>query len=50
MIENIILIAAILLIVGGAVVYIIRKKKKGAKCIGCPYCESCSSKQKENCK
>ena len=34
-------IAAILLL---AAVYVYRSKKKGKKCIGCPYCDSCSQK------
>ena len=39
-----IVIAVIVLIIGAAAFYIIREKKKGKKCIGCPYCNTCSSK------
>ncbi len=38
---NVIAAIVILAIVGGALAYIIREKKRGAKCIGCPYSNSC---------
>ena len=41
---EIIAIALVVLIIGGAVAYIIKSKKSGKKCIGCPYCDSCSGK------
>ena len=41
-----IVIAVLLLIVGAAAFYIIRSKRKGRKCIGCPWCDTCS---KKNC-
>ena len=44
---DIIAIAVIAAVVGIAVAYIVRQKKKGAKCIGCPYAESCAKKAKE---
>ena len=40
---NVIVIALLALILGLAIGYIVRAKKKGAKCIGCPYSQSCSS-------
>ncbi len=49
MLTNIIIVAVILLVVGGAIAYIIKEKKKGKKCIGCPYCDSCSAKSKGGC-
>lgn len=48
-ITDIIAIIVIALLVGGAVFYIARSKKQGKKCIGCPYCDSCSAKQKNSC-
>ena len=39
-------ILIIALIVGGAIFYIVREKMRGKKCIGCPYCDSCSYKNK----
>ena len=44
---DIIAIAVIAAVVGIAVAYIVRQKKKGAKCIGCPYAESCAKRAKE---
>jgi len=46
---DIIIIAVIVLVVGGAIAYIVKEKKKGKKCIGCPYCDSCSTKSKGGC-
>jgi hypothetical protein len=34
-------IVLVALAVGGAIFYLVRRKRKGAKCIGCPYCDSC---------
>ena len=47
--ENGIIIVVLALIVGLAVWYIWKEKKKGKKCIGCPYCDSCSSKENDRC-
>ncbi|MBR5515867.1 MAG: FeoB-associated Cys-rich membrane protein [Clostridia bacterium] len=49
MIENIVIVSVLIILFGSVIFYIVRKKKKGAKCIGCPYCESCGKKEKENC-
>ena len=38
---------AVVIVVGLALFYIYKSKKKGRKCIGCPYADSCSTK---NCK
>lgn len=40
---DIILGIVILLILGFAISYIVKAKKSGAKCIGCPDANSCSS-------
>lgn len=32
-----------------AVLYIRKEKKRGVKCVGCPFCDTCSSTQKDNC-
>lgn len=40
--KNAIAVFAIIIVVGLALFYIIRAKKKGAKCIGCPYADSCN--------
>jgi len=45
---NILLVAVLVLIAAGAIVYIIRSKKKGKSCVGCPYCNCCSSKNSKN--
>ena len=47
--ENLIAIAIIVIIVGLASIYIIKAKKSGKKCIGCPYADSCTSKNTCNC-
>lgn len=39
---NVIIIAAVAVILGAAIRYIIKEKKRGAVCIGCPSCGSCS--------
>lgn len=36
-------ILIIVLIVGGVCFYLYKQKKRGRKCIGCPYCDACSS-------
>lgn len=41
---DIIIIAAVALIVFLAGYYVYRAKKNGKKCIGCPECGSCNSK------
>lgn len=41
---DIIVAAVIVLIIGGAVAYIVKAKKSGKKCIGCPDCCSCNTK------
>ena len=38
---NLIILAVVLLIVIACICYIVREKKRGAKCIGCPYAQSC---------
>jgi hypothetical protein len=47
MMVNIISAVAVVAILAGAVTYIILSKKKGARCIGCPYADSCC--QKKDC-
>lgn len=42
--ENVIIVAVLVVITGLAAIYIYKAKKKGKKCIGCPDCCSCSSK------
>lgn len=37
-------IGVIVLVLGAAVAYLVRSKKRGDKCVGCPYCKSCSGK------
>lgn len=49
MVEDIIIISVVVIILGCALFYIINSKKKGKKCIGCPYGDTCSSKEKLNC-
>ena len=44
LVSNIIAISIIIFIVGGATAYIIVAKIKGKKCIGCPSCKTCNSK------
>lgn len=39
----------ILSIVALAIFYIQKEKKKGVKCIGCPFADTCSSRNKKNC-
>ena len=41
---DLIIIAVLLAAVGGAAAYLIRAKKRGQKCVGCPYCDACASK------
>jgi len=45
--KNLIIIFILLIIVGLASGYIIKAKKRGAKCIGCPYANSCGAKKAE---
>ncbi len=40
--ENFIIIGIVLLIVAAVTVYLVRANKSGEKCIGCPYCKTCS--------
>lgn len=42
---TVIALIAIAAILGLAIRYIYKEKKKGTKCIGCPYADSCPSKQ-----
>lgn len=42
---DIVILVVVAVIIGAAAFYIYRAKKKGKKCIGCPYCDSCSSKK-----
>ena len=39
---NIIGIAVLAVLVGLAAGYLYKEKKRGARCVGCPYCSSCS--------
>ncbi len=51
--ENFIVIAVVVLILGSAIAYIVKEKKKGAKCVGCPYAETCGKSNNScscNCK
>ena len=41
-IVTVLIIAAVIAL---AAVYVYKSKKKGKKCIGCPYCDSCSTKK-----
>lgn len=43
-IASILAVIAIVAAVFLAARYIYKEKKKGKKCIGCPYCDSCSGK------
>lgn len=47
--ENYIVIAILVVIIGLAAFYIYKAKKNGKKCVGCPYCDSCSSKNSSGC-
>lgn len=38
----------IVLIVVAALLYIHKEKKKGVKCIGCPFADTCASKNNQN--
>ena len=40
-----VLLAVVVIILGLAGRYICKAKKNGKKCIGCPYCDSCSAKE-----
>ena len=43
--KDILIILILLAILGGAALYVYKAKKSGAKCVGCPYAKSCSSKK-----
>ncbi len=45
--ENVIVIAVLAVVIGLAVRYVYKAKKKGKKCIGCPYCDTCSGKEND---
>ncbi len=47
--ENFIIIAILVVVIGLAAAYVYKVKRKGDKCIGCPHCNSCSTKQKIDC-
>lgn len=47
--ESIVIAIIILVIVGPAAAYVIKEKKAGKKCIGCPYSNECSAKNKCGC-
>ena len=47
--KDIVVIFVLALVIGLAVFYIVKKKKSGAKCIGCPYGESCGKKGTSGC-
>lgn len=42
--KDILIVVVLLVILGAACVYIYKAKKRGAKCIGCPYAETCGRK------
>lgn len=44
-----IVIAVLVVVIGLAARYVYKAKKSGKTCIGCPYCESCSTKEKTCC-
>ncbi len=46
---DVIVAGIIILIVLLALLYIRKEKKRGIKCVGCPFADACSSKQKDNC-
>ena len=46
---NLVAILFLALCLGAAIRYIVRQKKRGAKCIGCPYGESCGGKKDGGC-
>lgn len=44
-----IIVAGILIVILGiAIAYILKEKKKGVKCIGCPFAETCSSRNRSS--
>ncbi|MBQ7038438.1 MAG: FeoB-associated Cys-rich membrane protein [Clostridia bacterium] len=47
--ENYIIIAALVVVIGLAAWYVYKQKKSGKTCIGCPYSDSCSSKENGCC-
>jgi len=47
--KDLVVILILALVIGLAVFYIVKKKKSGAKCIGCPYSESCGKKGTSGC-
>ncbi len=48
--DNFIVIGILVIIIGLAIFYVFKAKKNGKKCIGCPDCSACSSKnQKGGC-
>ena len=47
--EDIFVILILLALAGAIVLYLIKAKKSGKKCIGCPYANDCSNKNKCNC-
>ena len=47
--ENLIIIGILVVVIGLAAAYIYKAKKRGNKCIGCPYSNTCSAKQKDDC-
>ncbi len=47
--KDLVVILILALVIGLAVFYIVKKKKSGAKCIGCPYSESCNKNGTSGC-
>ncbi len=39
--EDFLVLAILALVLAVAIIYVVRAKKKGAKCVGCPYANSC---------
>lgn len=42
-----IILAVVFVILTVSICYIIKEKKRGVKCIGCPFSDTCSSKQQD---
>ena len=43
---DIIILGIIVITITVAIAYIIKEKRNGRKCIGCPYSDSCASKNR----
>lgn len=47
--ENVIVVGVLAVVIGVAARHIYKAKKKGKNCIGCPYCDACSTKENGCC-